>query len=76
MHIMSTTGMMPLLPRSGGIGVAPEDLRGLGEPFRVLACGTVVASGTPAEVAASRNSASAPYLAAALAEAATLTSGA
>ena len=36
--------------------------------------GTVVASGTPAEVAASRNSASAPYLAAALAEAATLTS--
>lgn len=38
--------------------------------------GTVVASGTPAEVAASRNSASAPYLAAALAEAATLTSGA
>ena len=38
--------------------------------------GTVVASGTPAEVAASRSSASAPYLAAALAEAATLTSGA
>ena len=38
--------------------------------------GTVVASGTPAEVAASRNSASAPYLAAALSEAAKLTSGA
>lgn len=36
--------------------------------------GTVVASGTPAELAASRNSATAPYLAAALAEAATLTS--
>ena len=38
--------------------------------------GTVVACGTPAEVAASRSSASAPYLAAALAEATTLTSGA